>query len=62
MESQPVLAGLSLSAIFLVAVVEPGGEEQVRGTLTDVSGLVRSVGFREPDDGLSAVVGIGSAL
>jgi porphyrinogen peroxidase len=62
MESQPVLAGLSLSAIFLVAVVEPGGEEQVRGTLADVAGLVRSVGFREPDDGLTAVVGIGSNL
>jgi len=60
METQPVLAGLSLSALFLVVVVEPGGEEQVRDTLGDVAGLVRSVGFREQDDGLSAVVGIGS--
>ena len=60
METQPVLAGLSLSAIFLVAVVKPGGEEQVRDTLADVAGLVRSVGFREPEDGLSVVVGIGS--
>ena len=62
MQTQPVLAGLSLSALFLVAVVEPGGEEQVRDTLADVGGLVRSVGFRAPDDGLSAVVGIGSDL
>jgi porphyrinogen peroxidase len=62
MPTQPVLAGLSLSALILVAVVEPGREDQVRATLPDVAGLVRSVGFREPEDRLSAVVGIGSDL
>lgn len=38
MESQPVLAGLSLSATFLVAVVEQDCEVQMRDTLSDVAG------------------------
>jgi putative iron-dependent peroxidase len=48
--------------MFLVAVVEPGGEDQVRDTLGDVAALNRSVGFRASEDGLTAVVGIGSEL
>jgi putative iron-dependent peroxidase len=58
--SQPVLTPLTSSAIFLVLGIEAGGEQQVRDLLTDVTGLQRSVGFREPAGGLAVVVGIGS--
>jgi porphyrinogen peroxidase len=61
-ESQPVLTPLTEAAIFLVATVRDGNEEDVRELLGDVSGLVRSVGFRIPDGELRCVVGIGSAL
>jgi len=61
-ESQAVLSGLTEAAIFLVFVVDDGGEEQVRGLLADVSGLRRSVGFRIPEGDLTCVAGIGSAL
>ena len=60
-EPQPVLTPLTAAAIFLVATVEPGGEQAVRDTLEDLAGLVRSVGFRIPEGGLTAVAGIGSA-
>ncbi|HET9172209.1 MAG TPA: Dyp-type peroxidase [Actinospica sp.] len=60
-EPQPVLTPLTAAAIFLVATIEPGGEDAVRDTLADLAGLVRSVGFRIPDGGLTAVAGIGSA-
>ena len=60
-EPQPVLSPLTAAAIFLVVGVEPGGEETVHDLLADVSGLVRTVGFRIPDGGLTCVVGIGSA-
>jgi putative iron-dependent peroxidase len=50
------------AAIFLVATVNAGAEEEVRELLADVAGLTRSVGFRRPDSGLSCVVGLGSAL
>ncbi|MFF0273606.1 MULTISPECIES: Dyp-type peroxidase [unclassified Streptomyces] len=57
---QPVVAPPSRAAVFLVATVDPGGETAVREALQDLSGLVRSVAFRSPDDGLSCVAGIGS--
>ena len=60
-ESQPVLTPLTAAAIFLVVAIEPGGEETVSELLADVSGLVRTVGFRIPDGGLTCVVGVGSA-
>ncbi|MET1007683.1 MAG: Dyp-type peroxidase [Propionibacteriaceae bacterium] len=47
------------SAIFLVLTIDPGAEQQVGELLGDVSGLVRSVGFRLPEGELSCVVGIG---
>jgi porphyrinogen peroxidase len=59
-EPQPVLAPLTESARFLVVVVEPGGEDQVRDLLEDLSGLRRAVGFRAPEGLLSCVAGIGS--
>ncbi|HWE11351.1 MAG TPA: Dyp-type peroxidase [Solirubrobacteraceae bacterium] len=61
-ESQPVLTPTTESAIFLVAVTEPGAEEIVRELLADVGGLKRSVGFRVPEGDLTCVVGIGSEL
>ncbi|WP_456847058.1 Dyp-type peroxidase [Cellulomonas sp. P5_C6] len=59
--SQPVLTPLTSSAIFLVLAIDAGGEPQVRDLLTDVTGLQRSVGFRDPAGGLAVVVGIGSS-
>jgi putative iron-dependent peroxidase len=59
-EPQPVLKPLTEAAIFLVVTVE--AEDVVRDLFADVSGLVRSVGFRIPEATLSCVVGIGSSL
>ncbi|MBN8848607.1 MULTISPECIES: Dyp-type peroxidase [unclassified Sphingomonas] len=62
-ESQPVTARLSRSAIFLVATID-GDKDSVgviRGFLADLSGIVRAVGFRDLDGGLTCVTGIGSA-
>ena len=61
-ESQPVLAGLTEAAIFLVLTVSRGAEDDVRDVLADVTGLKRSVGFRIPEGELSCVVGIGAEL
>jgi porphyrinogen peroxidase len=60
--SQAVLAPLTDAAIFLVATVQPGGEQVVRDLLEDMSALQRTVGFRLPAAQLSCVTGIGSAL
>jgi putative iron-dependent peroxidase len=57
---QPVLSPLTPAAVFVVLTMGRGGEETVRALLAHSSGLVRSVGFRAPDDGLSCVIGIGS--
>ncbi|MDH6577793.1 Dyp-type peroxidase [Kitasatospora sp. MAP5-34] len=57
---QPVLAGATRAAMFLVLTVEPGGHGAVRELLADLSGLVRSVGFRLPGEHLTCVAGIGS--
>ena len=59
-EPQPVLTPLTEAAIFLVLTVNSGAEDAVREMLADVSGLVRSVGFRIPEGELSCVVGLGS--
>jgi putative iron-dependent peroxidase len=61
-EPQPVLTPLTAAAIFLVLTVNPGSEQEVRGVLTDVTGLKRSVGFRIPEAGLTCVVGLGAQL
>jgi porphyrinogen peroxidase len=60
--SQAVLSPLTDAAIFLVATVRDGGEQQVRDLLEDISALQRSVGFRLPSAQLSCVTGIGSRL
>jgi porphyrinogen peroxidase len=59
-QPQAVLSPLTASAIFLVATIEPGGEDVVRELLGDVAGLERTVGFRAPDGKLALVTGIGS--
>jgi putative iron-dependent peroxidase len=59
---QLVGAPLTRAAIFLVVTVNPGAaaETAVRGLCADLSGLLRSVGFRGPDERLSCIMGIGS--
>lgn len=59
---QRVLGPPTPSAIFLVVTVHPGAEAEVKDFLGDVSGLVRTVGFRSREDNLSCVTGIGAAL
>ena len=60
--SQAVLASLSDNALFLTFVVDEGGEDVVRDLLPDLAGLTRSAGVRAPEEKLSCVAGIGSAL
>ena len=57
---QPVLAPLTPAAIFLVATIDEDGESTVHDALGDISGLVRSIGFRDPTKQLSVVTSIGS--
>lgn len=59
---QGVATGLTRSAIFLVVTInkDPGSRTAVRTLCGDLSGLIRSVGFREIDSTLSCVIGIGS--
>ncbi len=57
---QPVVHDATRAAIFLVLTVAPGGEDDVRELLADLPGLVRTVAFRGPGDGLACVLGIGS--
>jgi putative iron-dependent peroxidase len=61
-ESQPVAATLTRAAVFLVVTVKPGLEScaTLRSFCGDLAALVRSVGFRDNDAGLSCVMGIGS--
>lgn len=48
--------------MFLTLSVKEGSEDAVRDLLTGVSGFTRSVAFREPDEHLICVFGIGSGL
>jgi putative iron-dependent peroxidase len=61
-EPQAVLSSLTEAAMFIVATIDDGAEEQARDLLADASGLKRSVGFRILDGDLSLVVGVGSDL
>ena len=49
--SQAVTAPLSRAAIFLVMTVKNGADSRAafRGLCADLSGLVRTVGFRDTD-------------
>ena len=59
---QPVVAQLSRAAIFLVVTVNSGvgSDAAVRALCGDLAALVRAVGFRDLDGGLSCVMGFGS--
>jgi putative iron-dependent peroxidase len=61
-QPQEVAAPLTSAAIFLVMVIQPGADScaAVRDLFSDLAGLLRAVGFRDPDAKLSCVVGIGS--
>jgi putative iron-dependent peroxidase len=59
-EPQAVLTPLTAAALFLVATIDPGGEQAVRDLLGDLAGLERTVGFRVPTAGLALVTGVGS--
>jgi porphyrinogen peroxidase len=60
---QPGAAPLTRAAIFLVVTINPGddGAAVVRSLCGDLAALLRAVGFREPAENLSCVMGIGSA-
>ena len=59
---QPVAAGLTRAAIFLVVTINPGAGHRaaIRSFCADLAALVRSVGFREQEGTLSCVAGFGS--
>ncbi|ART72333.1 peroxidase [Mycobacterium dioxanotrophicus] len=59
-QPQPVLAPLTPAAVFMVSTIDEGQEAAVHDALTDISGLVRAIGFRDPTKHLSAIVSIGS--
>jgi putative iron-dependent peroxidase len=58
--SQGVAGPPAAAALFLVLTVNSGGEKVVQDLLSDLSGLRRSVGFRDPEGRLFCVAGIGS--
>ncbi len=60
--SQPVTSPLTSAAIFLVLTINAGEENRaaVLSLCADLSGLLRSVGFRDPGASLSCNMGIGS--
>jgi len=59
---QPVATALTRAAIFLVVTIKKDQKHQpaIRSVCSDLSALVRSVGFREIDGSLSCVMGFGS--
>jgi putative iron-dependent peroxidase len=61
-EAQPVAAPLTRAAIFLVATLNPGTNNRatLRSFCGDLAALLRAVGFRDLEGGLSCVVGFGS--
>jgi putative iron-dependent peroxidase len=61
-KSQLVSSPLTRSAIFLVVTINPGNENRaaILSFCTDLSGLVRAVGFRDIEAAVSCIMGIGS--
>lgn len=61
-QSQPVSTGLTRAAMFLVLRINDGDENRdaVRDFCGDLASFVRAVGFRDPDAGLSCIMGFGS--
>src|SRR5271168_4080287 len=61
--AQAVVAPLTRAAIFLVATLNSGTENRatVRSFCGDLAALLRAVGFRDIEGGLSCVMGFGSS-
>ncbi len=61
-DPQPVTAGRTRDAIFLVLTVRPGdaARSAVRDLCADLAGVVRAVGTRDDAGQLSCIVGFGS--
>lgn len=59
---QPVVAGLTRAAIFLVVTINSGRESEaaVRALCGDLAALLRAVGFRDLEGRLSCVMAFGS--
>lgn len=59
---QPVATALTRAAIFLVVTISQGAGHRatIRQFCADLSAIVRSVGFREAEETLSCVMGVGS--
>jgi putative iron-dependent peroxidase len=59
---QPIATPLTRAAIFLVVALNPGPDTRttVRSLCADLSALLRAVGFRDLEGGLSCIMGIGS--
>jgi porphyrinogen peroxidase len=62
--AQAVVAPLTRAAIFVVASVNPGEASRtaVRALAADLAALVRAVGTRDLEGGLSCVMGIGAGV
>ncbi len=60
--AQPVAAPLARTAIFLVVTLNPGPDNRttLRSFCGDLAALLRAVGFRDIEAGLSCVLGFGS--
>src|SRR5271165_69116 len=60
--AQPVAAPLARAAIFLVVTLNPGLDNRttLRSFCGDLAALLRAVGFRDIEAGLSCVLGFGS--
>jgi putative iron-dependent peroxidase len=60
--AQPVASTLTAAAVFLVVTINAGEAcaEAACGLAADLSGLVRAVGFREPQGRLTCVAGFGA--
>ncbi len=60
--AQAVVTPLTRAAIFLVVTINPGDESRaaVRSFCGDLAGLLRAVGFRDLEGGLTCVLGFGS--
>src|SRR6202040_1062316 len=59
---QPVPASLTRAAIFLVVTIDSGSDAvaKVQSLCADLAALLRAVGFREPSEKLSCIMGFGS--
>jgi porphyrinogen peroxidase len=62
--AQPVATPLARAAIFLVVTVNPGPEHRatLRSFCGDLAALLRAVGFRDIEAGLSCILGFGSEV